>query len=141
MYGTQHLNNYHRNSKSTGVMWGFVWDPFKKCVWAASFLSSLQQTSRVSYGTHLYKCFRAASTFRVSCGAPDETHLDKCLGWLPHCCHWIRPLGYHEAAYGTYLKTFFRAAPVLSLLLWTLGHRLGPHLVHVKPNGQLPQPT
>ena len=67
-----------------------VWDPPLKqlpsqqqihwCFWAVSSLSSLQQTSRVSYGTHLYKCFRAASTLsslqqtlRVSCGAPHET--------------------------------------------------------------------
>ena len=44
---------------------GFVWDPFKKWFWAASFLSPLQQTSRVSYGTNLYKCFRAASTLSL----------------------------------------------------------------------------
>ena len=82
MCGTHHLNN----SKSNGIMWGFVWDPFKRCFWAASSLLSLQQTSRVSYGTHLYKCFRAASTLlslqqtlRVSCGASYETRLDKCL--------------------------------------------------------------
>ena len=87
MYGIHHLNNYHHNSKSVGIMWGFIWDPFKRCFWAASSLSSLQQTSRVSYGTHLYKCFWAASTLsslqqtlRVSCGAPYETNLDKCLG-------------------------------------------------------------
>ena len=94
MYGTHHLNNYHHNSKSTGIMWGFVWDPFKRCFWAASSLSSLQQTSRVSYGTQLYKCFRASSTLsslqqtlRVSCGAPYEARLDKCLGQLPHYRH------------------------------------------------------
>ena len=86
IYGTHHLNNYHHNSKSIGIMWGFIWDLFKRCFWAASSLSSLQQTSRVSYGTHLYKCFRAASTLsslqqtlRVLCGAPYETCLDKCL--------------------------------------------------------------
>ena len=84
MYGTHHLNNYHHNSKSISNMWCFVWDPFKRCFWAASLL---QQTSRVSYGTHLYKCFRAASTLsslqqtlRVSCGAPYDTHSNKCLG-------------------------------------------------------------
>ena len=54
--------NYHQNSKFIGIMWSFVWDPFKMCFWAASSLSSLQQTSRVSYGTHLYKYLRAAST-------------------------------------------------------------------------------
>ena len=41
MYGTHHLNNYHYNNKSIGIMWGFVWDPFKRCFWAASSLSSL----------------------------------------------------------------------------------------------------
>ena len=30
MYGTHHLNNYHHNSKSIGIMWRFVWDPFKR---------------------------------------------------------------------------------------------------------------
>ena len=61
--------------------------PFKRCFWAASSLSSLQQTSRASYGTHLNKCFQAASTLsslqqtlRVPCEAPYETPLDKCLG-------------------------------------------------------------
>ena len=28
--GTHHLNNYHHNSKSIAIMWGFVWDPFKR---------------------------------------------------------------------------------------------------------------
>ena len=72
MYGTHHLNNYHHNSKSTGIMWGFVWDPFKRCFWAASSLSSLQETSRVLCGTHLYKCF----------------------GQLPHCHHYSIPCRY-----------------------------------------------
>ena len=31
MYETHHLNNYHHNSKSIGIIWGFVWDPFKRC--------------------------------------------------------------------------------------------------------------
>ena len=134
MYGTHHLNNYHHRSKSIGIVWGFVWDPFKRCFWTASSLSSLQQTSWVSYWTHLYKCFREAftlsslqQTLRVLCGALYETRLDRCLGQLPHYCHWIRPLRYHEAAYGTHLKNFFQATPVLSLFLWALGHHLGPH--------------
>ena len=62
MHGTHHLNNYHHNSKFSGITWGFARDPFKMCFWAASSLLSLQQTSQVSYRTHLYKCFQAAST-------------------------------------------------------------------------------
>ena len=83
MHGTHHLNNYHHNSKFNDIIWGFVRDPFKRCFGAASSLSSLRQTSRVSYGIHLYKCFQAASTLsspqqtlRVSCEAPYETRLD-----------------------------------------------------------------
>ena len=30
MYGTHHLTNYHQNSKSIGILWGFVWDPDKR---------------------------------------------------------------------------------------------------------------
>ena len=129
MYGTHHLNNYHHNSKSIGIMWGFVWDSFKRCFWAAFPLSSLQQTPRVSYGTHLYKCFRAASTLsslqqtlRVSCGAPYETHLNKCLRQLPHYRHLIRPLGYHEAAYGPHLKKNFSGSfhNIPKVLVWAL---------------------
>ena len=93
-YVTRHLNSYHHNSESIGIMWGFVWDPFKSCFWAASSLFSLQHTSWVSYGTHSYKCFQAAftlsslqQTLQVSCGAPYETCLDKCLRWLPHHRH------------------------------------------------------
>ena len=87
MYGIHHLNNYHHKSKSTGIMWGFVWDPCKRCFLTASSLSSLQQTSRVSYGIQLYKCFRAAftlsslqQTLQVSYGALYKTRLDRCLG-------------------------------------------------------------
>ena len=72
MYGTHHLNNYHHNSKSIGIMWDLVWDSFKKCFWEASSLSSLQQTSRVSYGP------TSASVF----------------GQGPHCHHYSRPCGY-----------------------------------------------
>ena len=53
-----------------------------------SFLSIVTAAySRVSYETHLYKCFQAAftlsslqQTLQVSCEAQYETHLGKCLG-------------------------------------------------------------
>ena len=73
MCRTHHLNNYHHNSNSIGIMWGIV------CFWAASSLSSLQQTFWVSYGTHLYKCFWAASTlynhYSRPCGYQVELHM------------------------------------------------------------------
>ena len=118
MYGTDHLNNYHHNSKSSSIMWDFVRDPFKRCCCAASSLSSLQQTSQVSSGTHLYKCFRAASTLLslqqtlwASCGAL----------WDPR-------------------GQVFGVASTLASLGQTLGYRGVPTLVHVITNRQLPQP-
>ena len=113
MYGTHHLNNYHHNNKSISIMWGFVWYPFKRCFWAASSLSSLQQTLRVSYRTHLYQCLRAASTLsslqqtlRALCGAPHETHLESVWGSFHTIVTRSDPSGNHEAAYGTHLKKF-----------------------------------
>ena len=73
MYGTYHLNNYHHNRKSIGIMWGFIRDPFKRCFGGASPLSSLQQTSLVLMGPTCTSVF----------------------GQLPHCHHYSRPWGYY----------------------------------------------
>ena len=133
--GTHHLNNYYHNGKSTGMLRGFVWDPFKRCFWASSSLSSQQQTSQVSYGTQLYMCFRAASTlsslqqtlFAIIVWSSIRDPLGQGFGVASTLSLLNQTFRYHEAADGTHLKICVRAAAVLSLLLWALGHRLGPH--------------
>ena len=73
MYGTHHLNNYHHNSKSIGIMWGFVWDPFKRCF---GQLPLYRHCSRL-LGYHMGPT--CTSVFRQ----------------LPHRHHYSRPCRYH----------------------------------------------
>ena len=145
MYGTHHLNNYHHNSKSIGIMRGFVWDPFKRCFWVASSLSSLQQTSRASHGTHCTSVF----------------------GLLPYCHHYSRPCRYRVELHmrppwtslwgsfqtivtrsdpsgitrlhmGPTCKIFFRQLLYYTYSCWLSGIVWVPTLVDIITNGQLP---
>ena len=73
MYGTHHLNNYHHNSKSISIMWGFVWYSFKKGVFGQ---------------LPLYRhCSRP-------CGYHIGPTCTSVFGQLPHCHHYSRPCGH-----------------------------------------------
>ena len=133
MYETHHLNNYHHNSKSIGTIWGFVWDPFKRCFWAASPRLSLQQISQVSYGTHLYKCFWAASTLSSlqQTSRVDRVELHMSPAWTSvwGSFHTIINRSDPSGIMQLHMGHTFQAAPVPSLLLWALRYPLGPHFV------------
>ena len=72
MYGTHHLNNYHHNSKSIGIMWA-------------------------SYGTHLKGVFVQLPLYH-HCSKPLRYHMGpirtSVFGQLPHCHHYSRPCGH-----------------------------------------------
>ena len=73
MCGTYHLNNYHHNSKSIGIICG------------------------ASYGTHLKGVFGQLPLYR-HCSKLLWYHMGSTctsvLGQLPHCHHYSRPCGY-----------------------------------------------
>ena len=147
MYGT-HLNNHHHNSKSIGIMWGFVWDPFKRC-----------------FG-QLLLCRH--------CNRPLGYHMGptctSVFGQLPHRHRYSRPCGYcvelhmrsaRTSVWGSFHTIVTRSdpsgimrlhmGPTQKIFFWQLlyypyssgssGIVWVPTLVQVITNGQLPRPT